>query len=49
MDRQGARCCKKRRHIDSPVAFAIQSGEKITALTGKVITRQFGIIKMLKQ
>ena len=34
--------------ISSPVAFAIQSGEKITALNGKVITRQFGIVKMLK-
>lgn len=36
-------------NISSPVVFAIESNEKVTALTGKVITRQFGIVKMLKR
>jgi hypothetical protein len=29
--------------------FVVQPGEKVTALNGKVITRQFGIIKALKR
>lgn len=45
----GARVVARRdANPSSPVIFEIQSGEKITALNGKVITRQFGIIKVLK-
>jgi hypothetical protein len=39
---------RRDANIGSPVVFAIRSGEKIKALNGKVITRQFGIVKMLK-
>jgi hypothetical protein len=46
----GARVVARRdANINSPVVFAIQSGEKITTLSGKVITRQLGIVKMLKR
>ncbi len=45
----GARVVARRdANTSSPVIFKIQPGEKISALTGKVITRQFGIIKMIK-
>jgi hypothetical protein len=39
---------RRDTNISSPVAFTIQSGEQITALNGKVITRQYGIVKMIK-
>jgi hypothetical protein len=39
---------RSESNISAPVAFTIQNGEKITALKGKVITLQFGIVKMIK-
>jgi hypothetical protein len=39
---------RKEASISSPVVFAIKSGEKVTALKGEVITRQFGIVKVLE-
>lgn len=43
-----ATVARRDANASSPVVFAIKPGEKITALDGKVITLQFGIIKMLK-
>lgn len=40
---------RRDANISSPVVFSIKSGEKITALNGKVVTRQFGIIRVLKR
>jgi len=40
---------RRDANISSPVIFAIKSGEKITALNGKVVTRQFGIVRVLKR
>jgi hypothetical protein len=40
---------RKDANISSPVVFTIQSGEKVSALNGKVITRQFGIVRVLKR
>ena len=39
---------RRDANTSSPVIFAIKPGQKIMALNGKVITLQFGIIKMLK-
>jgi hypothetical protein len=43
-----ATVARRDANTSSPVVFTIKSGEKITALNGKVITLQFGIIKILK-
>ena len=43
-----ATVARRDANTSSPAVFTIQSGEKITALKGKVITLQFGIIKTLK-
>jgi hypothetical protein len=40
---------RRDANISSPAVFAIKSGEKITALNGKVVTRQFGIVRVLKR
>ena len=39
---------RKDSAANSPVEFTILPGEKITAISGKVITRKFGIVKMVK-
>jgi hypothetical protein len=40
---------RRDANISSPVVFTIRPNEKISALNGRVITRQLGIIKMLKR
>lgn len=45
----GARAIARRdSDTGSRIEFVIQSGEKITALSGKVITRQYGIVRARK-
>jgi len=40
---------RRNANITSRVVFPIKSGEKITALNGKVVTRQCGIARVLKR
>jgi hypothetical protein len=39
---------RRDANMNSPVVFTIKSGEKVTALKGEVITREFGIVRVLK-
>jgi hypothetical protein len=45
MDRQGGRRVRTERRVDAPVSYELRPGEKVTAVTGIVVTLKAGRVQ----